>query len=168
MWHFSDVTWASRRLKSSATRLHVQIVQANKKEIIKDPHYWSPMSSGFPTQRASHAESVSMSISWCSPSRHDYCHVHLWLLNRNNRIVPFPNKFPVWWRFSPGRILKYEWYFFGNIEISSRFKTFFWICSQLRCEYLFYDCLLVAHFYSQAFYFQMYIEIGICKCMTNI
>ena len=64
-----DGTWTSLHLKSMATHLFNQHhIQANTKENIKAPHYLalcegnSPLTGGFPSQRASNAERVS--ISW--------------------------------------------------------------------------------------------------------
>ena len=59
------MTWASWRLKSLAARLFVQFfVQANNNKHIKAPHCWSCVkrNDGFPSRRASNAESVS--VSW--------------------------------------------------------------------------------------------------------
>ena len=66
--HYSDVTWTSRRLKSPATPLIIQLsVQAHIKGKIKTLHHWPlrgnpPVAGGFPSQRVSNAENVSISI----------------------------------------------------------------------------------------------------------
>ena len=59
---YSDYSWASSRLKTSATHL---FVQTSKKENMKDPHYWhfarGNLDSGWiSSERASNTENVSM------------------------------------------------------------------------------------------------------------
>ena len=61
--HFSDVAWVSRDLKLLMTLLFVQqLVQVNNKENIKAQHYWPFVEGivGFPSQRDSISESISM------------------------------------------------------------------------------------------------------------
>ena len=67
------VTWASWRLKYSAIGLFVeQLVQANKKENFRAPHYWPiceenhRWSVDFPHKEPSNAESLSMIIRFIS------------------------------------------------------------------------------------------------------
>ena len=72
--HYNDMPWASWRLKSSAMQLlNQQFFQVNNEEHINAPHYWPFVSRTLPwpvdsneTQKASNAESVSM--SWRSPA----------------------------------------------------------------------------------------------------
>ena len=66
--HESEVIWASRRLESPTTRLLIQqFIQANNKNIkicTTNPLVWGKftrVTDGFPSQRDSNAESVSMS-----------------------------------------------------------------------------------------------------------
>ena len=67
--HYSEVSWASRRLKSPETRLLIQQhIEANNnkksKLHIRGSWYKNPsMSDGFPLQRARYVRSVSM--AWC-------------------------------------------------------------------------------------------------------
>ena len=64
----SDVTWLSWHLKSPAVWQFVQkFIQANKNDNTESPHNWTlcvrnpPVTGGFPPERASDAEKVSMS-----------------------------------------------------------------------------------------------------------
>ena len=65
-YHYSDVMWTRWRLKSPASRLFVQpFVQAQIKENIKAPRHWlceenPPVTIGFPSQRDSNAENISI------------------------------------------------------------------------------------------------------------
>ena len=79
-YYYSDVTWASLHLKPLAAQLFVQkLVWVNTKDNVKAPHSWlffegnPPVTVGFPSQRASNVESVSMSLhlhavpTWSAP-----------------------------------------------------------------------------------------------------
>ena len=62
--HYNDVTWASWRLKSPATRFFVQQLVQLTTNNIKAPHHWSFLrkSTGnglIPSQRASDTENVT-------------------------------------------------------------------------------------------------------------
>ena len=65
-FHYSDVKWESRHLNSAVSRLFFQqFVQADIKRNVKVPHYcplWGnpPVTAGFPSQRASKSENVSI------------------------------------------------------------------------------------------------------------
>ena len=75
--HLCDSKWAPWSLKSLATHMFVeQPVQVNIKENTKASHYWflvsgfHQMTGGFPSQKATKAESISMcSCLHGSPTR---------------------------------------------------------------------------------------------------
>ena len=66
VFHYSDVTWASQRLRSSATRMFIQQFRITLKKnqrstLLALCEGNPPVTGGFPSQWTSNAESVSIS-----------------------------------------------------------------------------------------------------------